>query len=312
MTLSQLRYVLSVFKNGSFSKSARSLSLSQPALSTQVQKLEQEMGIKIFDRSSTPLTPTDDGSEFLRRAQEIVTSSEQLLAFSKELCNDYRGTLRVGIIPTLSPFLVPLFSHSLINDYPDFKLDITEVITEKIVSRVRNGSLDAGIISTPISAYGIQSEPLFYEKFFFYSSRALHGETLDINNIKDSELWMLDEGNCFRDQINDFCKIKAQREQKSLVYRCNSIDSLIRMVDNHGGLTILPELTTISLSEEQELNTAPIAHKAREIGLITRTVPDKERYLMVLKKYILDNIPKQMHSYENLEIVDPALTFGRE
>ncbi len=228
------------------------------------------------------------------------------------MTHNYHGTLKVGIIPTLSPFLVPLFSHELSQDYSDFKLDISEMITQKIVSQVRDGSLDAGIISTPIASYGIQSEPLFYEKFFFYSSQTLKGQILDINNVDEAELWMLDEGNCFRDQINDFCRIKAQREQKPIIYRCNSIDSLIRMVDNHGGLTILPELTTISLNEAQESNISPIPRRAREIGIITRTVADKERYLEVLKKYIIENIPKHMLNKQDLEIVDPGLDLMKD
>jgi LysR family transcriptional regulator, hydrogen peroxide-inducible genes activator len=307
MTLSQLEYALSIQKSGSFSKSAKNLSLSQPALSAQIQKLESEIGLKLFDRSSTPMSTTEDGRAFLLRAQEIVASSARLLSFSKELLSNFSATLKIGIIPTLSPFLVPLFSQSLHHDFPNFKLDITEMITEKIVSQVRGGILDAGIISTPISSYGINSEALFYEKFYLYSSKELNGTVLNVSDINENDLWMLDEGNCFRDQVNDFCQLKAQREQKQIVYRCNSIDSLIRMVDNHGGLTILPELTTISLNETQEMNISPIPKKAREIGLITRTVADKERYLDVLKKYILDNVPKHMLTATGLEIVDPGV-----
>lgn len=307
MTLTQLEYALSILKNGSFSKSASKLSLSQPALSAQIQKLENEIGIKLFDRSATPIAATEDGQEFLLRAEVIVTGAQKLREFSVSKNTDFKGELKIGIIPTLSPFLVPLFSKSLSADYPDFKLDITEAITQDVIKNVRSGELDAGIISTPITTFGIRSEPLFYEKFYFYSSKDLNGITLQVEEINLQDLWLLEEGNCFRDQVNDFCKIKSGRKHKQVVYRCNSIDSLIRMVDNHGGFTILPELTTISLNEDQELNISPIEKKAREIGLITRNTADKERFLEILKKYILQNIPKHMLSMEGLEVVDPAI-----
>ncbi|WP_258103962.1 hydrogen peroxide-inducible genes activator [Marinoscillum sp. MHG1-6] len=307
MTFAQLEYALAIQKYGSFSKSAQKLSLSQPALSSQIQKLENEIGIRLFDRSSNPIIATEDGHQFLVRAEEIITSTHKLKDFSQHLSSDYSGELRVGIIPTLSPFLVPLFSQSLSLDYPNYKLDITELITQKVIQQVRSGDLDVGIISTPIQAHGILSDPLFYEKFYFYSSTDLDGAILNVNDINHEDLWLLEEGNCFRDQVNDFCKIKGLRESKPVVYRCNSIDSLIRMVDNHGGYTILPELTTISLTEDQASNIRPIERKAREIGLITRTIPDKERYIKVLKTYIQQNVPKHMLSKENLEVVDPGL-----
>ncbi|MFT6866028.1 MAG: LysR family hydrogen peroxide-inducible transcriptional activator [Cyclobacteriaceae bacterium] len=307
MTLTQLEYALSILKNGSFSKSAIKLSLTQPALSVQIQKLENEIGIKLFDRSSTPIMATEDGIEFLLRAEEIVTGARKLKEFSINKKSDFAGELKIGIIPTLSPFLVPLFSKSLSVDYPDFKLDIMELITQDIIKKVRSGELDAGIISTPVKSFGIRSEPLFYEKFYFYSSKELNGITLRVNEIDQQDLWLLEEGNCFRDQVNDFCKIKTSSKLKQVVYRCNSIDSLIRMVDNHGGFTILPELTTISLNEDQELNISPIEKKAREIGLITRNTVDKERFLEILKTYILQNIPRHMLSMEGLEVVDPAI-----
>lgn len=307
MTLTQLEYALFVLRNGSFSKSAKKLSLSQPALSAQIQKLEKEIGIKLFDRSSNPVCATEDGREFLLRAEEIVTSANKLKQFSAGKKLDFTGELKVGVIPTLSPFLIPLFSRSLNHDYPNFRLEITELITDEVINKVRSGELDAGIISTPVNSFGISSQTLFYEKFYFYSSPEMSSSSLHIDEINREDLWLLEEGNCFRDQVNDFCKIKSFRKVKQMVYRCNSIDSLIRMVDNHGGFTILPELTTISLNEEQEENISAIEKKAREIGLITRNMPDKNRFINLLRDYIVSNVPKHMLSKEGLEVVDPAI-----
>lgn len=307
MTLSQLEYALTVLEFASFSQAASRLNLSQPALSSQILKLENEVGFRLFDRSSSPLTTTDDGKEFLLRAQDLITSATALKTFSINKKDDFEGDLKIGVIPTLSPFLVPLFSKELASDYPLYKLDITEMITEQVIAKVRSGALDAGIISTPIESFGIKSKPLFYEKFFFYSSKDLNGSKLSVSNVDIGNLWLLEEGNCFRDQVNDFCNLESKIDTRQLNYRCNSIDSLIRMVDNHGGFTILPELTTISLNEDQEMNTSSIDKKAREIGLITRKNVDKERFIDLLEKYIIDNIPKHMISKTGLEVVDPAI-----
>ena len=208
--------------------------------------------------------------------------------------DDFDGGIKIGIIPTLAPFLVPLFADQILKDLPKFRMDIHELITEKVVNGVRSGELDAGIISTPINVYGISSIPLFYEKFFIYTSDASTGDIqVNLNKIKYENLWLLEEGNCFRDQINNFCDLNKIRQNKQFVYRSNSIDALIRLVDTKGGMTILPELSTLSLSEVQEDNVRTIAGKpkAREIAIIVPKNYDKERYIDKLKYYIQNNIP---------------------
>lgn len=310
MTINQLEYALTLEQKGSFRKAADYLGISQPALSLQIQKLEEEVGIILFDRSSSPITPTTDGKIFLGRSEEIVSNIRNLRSFAEDLSKDLKGRLTIGVIPTLAPFLVPLFIESLQQDYPEFELDIQELITEQVLQGVRDGTLDAGLISTPVQVHGIKVKPLFYEKFFFYTSDKLpQKEEVTISNVDYSELWILNEGNCFRDQINDFCDINSIRKYKKYIYRSNSIDALIRIVDNSGGLTILPELTTLSLSGEQENRLNSIEKKAREIGLITRQIDYKHRFIEKLEEYILKNIPKGMTKSTNLEIVDPGIQF---
>jgi LysR family transcriptional regulator, hydrogen peroxide-inducible genes activator len=311
MTFNQLDYALAVARYGSFKHAAEKKNLSQPALSMQIQKLEDEIGVRIFDRTGIPLRITSDGQLFLERAQEIVAATQRLTDFSVRLNEDFSGEIKIGIIPTLAPFLVPLFADQLLHDYPDFRMDIHEVITEKVVNGVRSGDLDVGIISTPINVYGISSIPLFYEKFFIYSSGEFINDGMPVNlsKIKYEHLWLLEEGNCFRDQINNFCDLNKIRKNRQFVYRSNSIDALIRLVDTKGGMTILPELSTLSLSEKQEENVKAIAGKpkAREIAIIVTKNYDKERYIEKLKTYIQNNIPKSMLSSKGLEIVDPEI-----
>jgi LysR family transcriptional regulator, hydrogen peroxide-inducible genes activator len=311
MTFNQLDYALSVARYGGFKHAADKKNISQPALSMQVQKLEDEIGIRIFDRTGIPLMITTDGQLFLERAQEIITAMYRLNEFSRKLGEDFEGEVKIGIIPTLAPFLVPLFADQLLMDYPKFRLDIHEIITEKVVNGVRSGDLDVGIISTPINVYGISAIPLFYEKFYIYSAEGfVTGEMpVNLNKISYENLWLLEEGNCFRDQINNFCDLNKIRKNRQFVYRSNSIDALIRLVDTKGGMTILPELSTLSLSAKQEENVKTIAGKpkAREIAMIVTKNYDKERYIAKLKIYIQNNIPGSMLSSRGLEIVDPDI-----
>ncbi len=311
MTLTQLQYALALQKHQNFKRAAEHLFITQPALSIQIQKLEESIGIKLFNRNATPLETTVDGKLFLIRAQDIVNNARQLENFVSELKEDYSGELNVGIIPTLAPFLVPLFSGSLQSDYPQLQLIFHEQITESVVRSVRTGELDVGIISTPIEAYGIQSIPLFYERFFAYASddQSVSSPDIKLEDINSAELWILDEGNCFRDQVNDFCDLQSVLNDKKFIYHSNSIDALIRMVDTHGGITILPELTTMSLSEYQEDNLKTISGrpKAREIGMIVTQNYGKARYINLLEEYIKSNIPNHMLSGDSYDVVDPHL-----
>ena len=311
MTLAQLEYALFIAKHSSFKKAAEKLHISQPALSMQIRKLEEELSVRLFNRSGNPVRPTADGALFLERAQEIHKDVNRLSVFFRDQTNRFAGTLKTGIIPTLAPFLVPLFADQLQRNYRDFKLDIHELITEKVVNGVRSGDLDVGIISTPVDIYGIQSIPIFYEKFYFYTTENAFSSNLeiDLSEINYKKLWLLEEGNCFRDQINNFCDLNKIRKNKDFVYRSNSIDAMIRMVDSKGGITILPELSTLCLSATQEDNVK-VVHgrpKAREISIIVTKNHDKERLVEKLKEYIQANIPKSMLTSEGLEIVDPEI-----
>jgi len=310
MTLSQLKYVLALSKYHSFKDASVKLKITQPALSLQISKVEKEIGLQIFERTKNRIVPTKEGHEFVERAKEIVQRAEDLTHFASEITNSVSGRLKVGIIPTLSPFLVPLFMDSFSANFSEVALDINEEITVSVIKGVRDGTFDAGIISTPVKASGIESEPLFYERFYLYSSEPLTQDLISIKTIDYNKLWLLNEGNCFRDQVNDFCDLKKMRKHKRLVYRSNSIDALIRVVDNQGGLTILPELSTLMLTPDQENNISLIDQekaKAREISIISRKFLNRKAIIQALIDSIKSNIPKSMLSGEGLEIVDPNI-----
>ncbi len=310
MTLNQLEYALSLKDAGNFKRAADRMSITQPALSAQIKKLEDEIGIKLFSRNSHPIEVTSDGEKFLNRAHQILTDARKLTHFSQELTESYAGDLKVGVIPTLAPFLIPLFSGELLADYPEFQLDIHELTTDQVIAGVRSGSLDAGIISTPVATPGIIKEVLFYEKFYAYTSVIDSAKThFSIADINYDQLWILNEGNCFRDQLNDFCDLSKVRADRQFNYRSNSIDALVRIVDSKGGMTILPELCLLSLNVEQEERTLPLldGKKVREISLIMTKQFDKERFISKLGEYVRKNVPKHMIEPSNFEIVDPQI-----
>lgn len=307
MTLQQLHYALILAKNKTFKVASQKLSITQPALSIQIQRLEDELGVILFDRSKNPIETTVDGEQFLIRAEEIVIGATNLKSFIGDLKKDISGPFTVGIIPTLAPFLVPLFADHLQKKHPKLILDFQEMLTNQVINAVRNGEVDAGLIATPLSVYGIEYTPIFYEKFYFYSSEEISTKHISLSNIDYTNLWLLNEGNCFRDQINDFCDLKEIQKGKSFIYRSNSIDALIRIVDTKGGVTILPELSTLSLSTDQENNITIISNKAREISLITRKLNIKERISNELIQSIQANIPALLLKSDGLDVVDPMI-----
>lgn len=307
MTFAQLKYALTLQKYGTFKQAAIRLNITQPGLSLQIQKLEESVGIMIFDRSVNPVSVTSEGEEFLRRAAELIAGVTNLEKFSFGLGEGYRGRVKLGIIPTLAPFLVPLFVDELQQEYPHFKLDIHELLTAEVIQGVRSGELDAGLISTPYKSNGIQVQELFYERFYLYSSEEGQASDLKLTDINYDRLWLLNEGNCFRDQVSNFCDLNKIRKDKAFVYRSNSIDALIRIVDAKGGVTIMPELTTLSLNANQENNYSPILKKAREISLISRQVANKGRFFEVIARFVRENVPSHMLSQQGLEIVDPGI-----
>ena len=298
MTFNQLKYVLELVAAGSFSAAAQKLGLTQPALSLQLQSLENELDFKIVDRSRKPFELTPEGELFVIKAREIVLMTESLNDLSTELSNRIKGILRVGIIPTLSPYLVPLFIGELNRNFPDLQIEIQEIVTEEIIRKLNLGDLDVGILSTPLNAPA-RFEPLFYEKFFLYVSDVHPFFGLDevkASDINPKELWYLSEGNCFQNQANAICPINNPESSGQLRYVSSSIESLRRIVESKNGVTFIPELATIGIPAELEELVKPIASPTpyREISLALSRLHSKERLVQVFKETLLRNIPDRM------------------
>lgn len=310
MTIEQLTYALAVGRYQSFVQAAAHVSVSQPALTMQVQKLEDTLGLLLFDRSRKPLVLTEEGRIFLEKAQEVLLSYKDLENLAEELKNREGGDIQLGVIPTLAPYLLPLFINQFRKACPQVQLLITELTTEEIIRDIRNGTLDAGIYATPVQSKGLYHEPLFYERFFLYISEShpwYHRKEFYLEDLPEAGLWMLREGNCFRSQVNDICELNLHRRpHDQLVYESSSIESLMRIVEHQGGLTLIPELATLAVSPEQEpmLRTFHDPKNVREISLAFSRRYHKEKLLKKLKESILQHIPGHMREAGNSEIVN--------
>lgn len=313
MNFTQLEYFRQIYLTGSFSGAAKKLGITQPALSLQIQRLEEELDFKLLDRSHRPLKLTQEGEAFYQKSVEILQQIEQLKDVALDLVEEVKGTLRIGIIPTLSPYLVPLYAGLLKKEYPALQTEIFELKTEDIITELKMGQLDTGIISTPISESNLKIEPIFYEMFFAYVSEKhdwFKNSSINLDELDENDIWYLEEGNCFQNQVNSICNITPKKQSgRNLIYRCSSIDSLRRIVENESGITFIPELATINIPSEQEemIKDFEQVQPVREISIITLKKHTKERQIAALKSAITSSIPKRMLKKPDAWIVDTQL-----
>jgi len=293
MTLQQLEYIVSVDQFRHFAKAAEDCRVTQPTLSMMVQKLEDELGVKIFDRSKHPIEPTQTGVEIIEKAKNILVNTERLKEFVSSEKEGLICDFRLAIIPTVAPYLLPSFFPSFTTKFPDVNLHVSEIRTDTIIECILSGKIDAAILATPLKHPTILEIPLYYEKFVAYvspTSPFIGEESLSAVNLPLKDLWVLQEGHCLRNQIFNFCEDKTPR---SYMYEAGSIDTLIRIVDTNGGYTIIPELHLPFLTEEQKKNIRPIVspEAVREISLIIHPDFVRERVLNAVAetvKHMLD------------------------
>ncbi len=300
MNLQQLEYIIAVDTHRHFGKAAKACHITQPTLSMMIQKLEDELGIKIFDRSKQPVIPTETGSLLLDQARRVLREAQELTEIVQRQKGIVEGQLQLGIIPTLAPYLVPLFIRSFMLDYPGVRLKIAELTTEQIVEGLLKGKLDVGILVTPLDHKAIQENPLFYEPFWVYSSHSYEKQYLLPSDIDPDELWLLEEGHCLRSQILNLCELRKQSNQL-LQYENGSIETFKRLVDHDRGITILPELATRSLSTQQKTRLMPFQDPVpvREVSLVTHRNFIKKQLIEALQEKILSSLPRTLRKKEN-------------
>lgn len=307
MTIQQLEYLIAVDKYRHFGNAAESCFVTQPTLSAQLGKLEKELGVLLFDRSKMPVIPTEIGVQIISQAKKVVSESKGILELVAQLKGDISGTLKLGIIPTLAPYLLHRFIRKFLNKYPNVKLEVQEMVTEEVVKRLKNDELDLGIIVTPLDEPGIVEKPMFYEKFYAYFSKGhelLIQEAITPEQIKSDDLWILQQGHCFRDQVVSFCD-QSQSGHKNFHYESGSLEGLRNMVNRYEGVTLLPELATFDLSEEEKSRLRPFQGVVpiREVSIILNRNFLKQKLVELLYKEINTSIPENMTSKAHGKIV---------
>ncbi|MCC6727612.1 MAG: LysR family transcriptional regulator [Saprospiraceae bacterium] len=296
MNLQQLDYIIAIERERHFAKAAEKCFVTQATLSMMVKKLEDELGVQLFDRSQQPVKPTREGVEIIELAKKIVTQTKFIKDYARELKEEVSGELRLVIIPTIAPYLLPLFLKPLQQQFPHLKVHIRELISEDVLTALKRGDADVGILATPLNEREIREHPLFYEEFFPYASESEilpKKKYLLPNDINPNHLWLLEEGHCLRDQLVNFCSLKKTDAENSLLrYEVGSIATLINMVDSNEGITILPKLATERLTPEQQAKLRVFAapKPAREVSLITVQDFPRKKLLQHLKEIILEAV----------------------
>jgi LysR family transcriptional regulator, hydrogen peroxide-inducible genes activator len=299
MNLSQLEYIVAIDNHRHFVTAAEKCFVTQATLSMMIKKLEAELGLKIFDRSKHPVEPTPEGLEVIQRARVILAEVHRLKSYAAELEGNISGELHLGVIPTLAPYLLPLFLKSFSKKYPDIKLFIKELVTR-----------DIGLLATPLKEAQLNEHPLFYEEFFVYASgneKLPKKRYLLPRELDPSHLWLLEEGHCLRNQVINLCELKTMDAgSDKLHYEAGSIETLINMVDKNDGITIVPYLATLLLNPSQNKNLREFSKPkpSREISLVTAASFPRIKLLSHLKAEIIASVPATLLDPEKKQVTE--------
>ena len=296
MTLQQLEYVLALDKTRHFVKAAQMCGVTQPTLSAMIQKLEDELDCKIFDRSMQPIELTTVGRQIVEQAQVILYQANQLKETVQTQKSELSGTLHLAIIPTIAPYLLPEFIATFKKEYPSINLRVSELHTSTIIEKLRVAEIDMAILSTPLEDVKILEVPLYYERFAAYISpnEGIYScDELSANDMPLDRLWMLEEGHCMRNQVFNFCNDKPKLVS---TYEAGSIDTLVKIVDVNGGYTVIPELHIDLLSDRQRQNLREIVRPeaTREISIVIRHDFVREGLLNAVAECVKKIIPSHM------------------
>ncbi len=310
MTLHQLEYIIALDLHRHFGKAAKHCNIAQPSLSLQLQKLEEELKTTIFSRNTSPISPTETGKLIIEQAKKILAETELVLQLIQQQKDTIEGNLKIGIIPTLAPYLLPLFLMQFIKKYPGVRLSISELTTEKIIKRLKNGTIDIGILATPLNQKELAETVLFNEEFVAYVSKKeqlFAKKYLLASDIDVNKMWLLEEGHCLRSQVLNLCALqKSASVEKHLEYETGSIETLIKFVDKNAGITLLPELATLDMSAGKKAmlryfkSPAPV----REISMVMQKGFVKKRLASVLKDSILENLPIEVLNKKNTQRIE--------
>ena len=312
MTITQFEYIIAVDNYKSFSVAANHCFVTQPTLSMQIQKLEEELGVVIFDRSRNPISATEVGEQLIRQAKVIIDERDRFQNIIENVKGEFSGILRVGMIPTIAPFLLPLFLQSFLDKYPKIELIFDELTTSEIISGIHKSTLDFGILALPINDSGIVEESLYYEPFVAFipeKHKLFSKEKINVDDLYVSDFLLLKEGHCLREQTLKVCRTSEKEwrdDHNKILFEFGSLDTLINLVQQNFGITLLPYLSVKFMKDDSQLNlvrefNSPVPK--REIALIYGKTFIKKQLVSALKKEILKAVPEELtHKKEGLII----------
>ncbi len=311
ITLTQLEYVLAVDQHRHFGKAAAASHVSQPTLSMQLKKLEDEMGFPLFDRTKKPILPTEGGRAVIEQARIVVGEWKRLTAIGGKIQGrELAGDLRIAAIPTLAPYWIPLFIDEFARAYPKINLRIDELQTHQILEALDQDTIDAGLLVTPIGQKNLQEVPIFYEPFYLWirkdhelSAKAKVSES----DLDGSQIWLLNEGHCFRNQMVQICSLtKKKSVHRNVSFESGNLETLKRLVERSGGYTLLPYLAIPErLPKTIELKEFRKPTPSREVSLVYRRLQWKTPLIEALHGVLERTVPEGLKGLkkQDLEIV---------
>jgi LysR family hydrogen peroxide-inducible transcriptional activator len=309
MTITQLQYVLAVAEYQNFTLAAEKSFVTQPTLSMQVQKLEDELDVLIFDRSKKPIRITEAGQKIVAQAKNIVNEAERIKDIVDQEKGFIGGEYTLGIIPTVMPTLLPMFLKTFINKYPKVNLIIKEQSTETLIRNIQEGHLDGAIAATPLKIEYIIERPLYYEPFVGYvpkNHRLREIDRLDPGDLDISDILLLKDGHCFRDGVINLCKTTKNYEDERFQLQSGSFETLINLADEDMGMTLLPYLNTLELDEKRKKNLKYFNNPspAREVSLIYHKSELKIQITRALKE-VISGIVRGAIAFQDVKIISP-------
>lgn len=310
ISLIQIQYLIALDEHRNFIKAAEASFVTQPTLSMQMKKLEEELGVIIFDRSKQPIEPTAIGKKIIHQARVIYQETEQIETILKDHTGEVSGTLKIGVLPTIANSLVPRLISQVAQRYPDLKLNIKEGLTHEIVEDLEHNRLDVGIVSVPLHNSGLIEKQLYVEKFRIYAHPehpSFGSNKWDAEDLLNDKLWLLSEGNCFRTQTINLCGLKdEQLNHLALNYESGSLQTLKKVVDIEGGATIMPEWEAGELDDDSVDNLRAFKddNAGRAVGLIYTKFYAKESMISKLEDMIQGSLPRYVSENKELEIIE--------
>jgi len=298
MNLQQLSYVVALDTHRQFGLAAEKSYVSQPALSVQVQKLEEELGVLLFDRTQRGAEPTAIGAKVIAQARLVLREAQLLRELVQVEKGEVVGELRLGVIPTLAPYLVPRFLVGLTSAYPDLRVRIEELRSEEIMQQLKDHRLDVGLLVTPLDDRQFQELPLLNDPFLLLASEShplAAATTVQLSDLRQPGLWMMQQGHCFRNQVLNLCGLASATD--AVTYESGSIETLKQLVRRHHGYTLVPELAVLDeldghLLLKRFAEPAPV----REVSLVVHHGFVRTTLLMALRDLILASVPARLHA----------------